>query len=182
VPENPTVETDSVAGHIGFELRCAKAKFISLNMRQYSDSRERRQTVRSFKENNLLYEAGVLVACTQPFSFVASQFESSHGGLIGFGPRKDFSIFRCFDIGHITSGELRTIHEGSRCGQMSKRIAHFPLDIVRKQSVSGGQWRAEVRSFQMATPSSSPPPAPIGLRGVAVVQRDGALRPREGLI
>jgi phosphoribosyl-dephospho-CoA transferase len=23
-PENPTVETDSVAGHIGFELRCAK--------------------------------------------------------------------------------------------------------------------------------------------------------------
>ena len=23
-PENPTVETDSVAGHIGFELRCEK--------------------------------------------------------------------------------------------------------------------------------------------------------------
>jgi hypothetical protein len=49
----------------------------------------------------------VLVACTQPFSFVASQFESSHGGLIGFEPRQDFSIFRCFDIGHITSGALR---------------------------------------------------------------------------
>jgi hypothetical protein len=85
----------------------------------------------------------VLVACTQPFSFVASQFESSHGGLIGFEPRQDFSIFRCFDIGHITSGELRTIHEGSRCGQMSKRIAHFPLDNVGKRSVSGGQWRAD---------------------------------------
>ena len=65
--------------------------------------------------------------------------------------------------------------------QMSKRIAHFPLDIVRKQSVSGGQWRAEVRSFQMETPSSSPPPAPVGLRGVAVVRRDGAPRPREEL-
>ena len=41
------------------------------------------------KENNLLYEAGVLVACTQPFSFVASQFESSHGGLIGFEVRRE---------------------------------------------------------------------------------------------
>ena len=123
----------------------------------------------------------MLVACTPPFSFVASQFESFHGGLIGFEPRQDFSIFRCFDIGHITSGELRTIHEGSRCGQMSKRIAHFPLDIVCNQSVSGGQWRADVRSFQMGTPSSSPPPAPVGLRGVAVVRRDGAPRPREEL-
>jgi hypothetical protein len=27
----------------------------------------------------------------------------------------------------------------------------------------------------------SPPPAPVGLRGVAVVQRDGALRPGEEL-
>jgi hypothetical protein len=26
---------------------------------------------------------------------------------------------------------------------MSKRIAHFPLDIVCKRSVSGGQWRAD---------------------------------------
>jgi hypothetical protein len=33
------------------------------------------------------------------------------GGLIGFEPRQDFSIFRCFDIGHITSGELRAIHK-----------------------------------------------------------------------
>jgi hypothetical protein len=30
-------ETDCVAGHIGLELRCAKRKFISLNVRQYSD-------------------------------------------------------------------------------------------------------------------------------------------------
>ena len=30
--------------------------------------------------------------------------------------------------GFSTGGELRTIEEGSRCGQMSKRIAHFPLD------------------------------------------------------
>jgi hypothetical protein len=40
--------------------------------------------------------------------------------------------------GFSTGGELRTIEEGSRCGQMSKRIAHFPLDIPGKQSVSGG--------------------------------------------
>jgi hypothetical protein len=59
------------------------------------------------------------------------------GGLIGFEPRQDFSIFRCFDIGHITSGKLRAIHEESRCGQMSKRIAHFPLDFLRERSVSG---------------------------------------------
>jgi hypothetical protein len=26
-----------VPGHIGLELRCAKRKFISLNVRQYSD-------------------------------------------------------------------------------------------------------------------------------------------------
>jgi hypothetical protein len=30
-------ETDCMAGHIGLELRCAKRKFISLNVRQYSD-------------------------------------------------------------------------------------------------------------------------------------------------
>jgi hypothetical protein len=29
-PGNPTAETDSVAGHIGFELRCAERKFFSL--------------------------------------------------------------------------------------------------------------------------------------------------------
>src|ERR1700680_1039512 len=40
-------ETDSVAGHIGFELRCAERIFISLNMRQFSDSQEPQQTARS---------------------------------------------------------------------------------------------------------------------------------------
>jgi hypothetical protein len=59
---------------------------------------------------------------------------------------------------------------------MSNRIAHFLLDILCKQSVSGGQQRADADRLK-----SSPPPAPVGLRGVAVVQRESALRTREEL-
>jgi hypothetical protein len=36
-PGNHRAESDCVAGHIGFELRCAKRKFISLNFQQSSD-------------------------------------------------------------------------------------------------------------------------------------------------
>jgi hypothetical protein len=53
-PENPTVETDSVAGHIGFELRCAERIFISLRNRIGSDLRKPVQTVATSQENNLL--------------------------------------------------------------------------------------------------------------------------------
>src|ERR1700693_5706795 len=38
-------ETDCVAGHIGFELRCAKRRFISLTSRASSGSRYPSQTV-----------------------------------------------------------------------------------------------------------------------------------------
>ena len=94
------------------------------------------------------------------------------GGLIGFEPRQDFLIFRCFDIGHITSGELRAIHEGSRCGRMSKRIAHFPLDNVGKRSVSGGQWRADTYRLQAPLPRQRRS-ACAGLRWCgAMVRRD----------
>jgi hypothetical protein len=49
-------------GHIGFELRCAERKFISLNMRQYSDFPGPPQTVPSSRENNFLCEVGSWVS------------------------------------------------------------------------------------------------------------------------
>ena len=55
---------------------------------------------------------------------------------------------------------------------MSKRIAHFALDIARKRSVSGRNGGPILIGSQSKAHKSSPPPAPVGLRGVAVVQRD----------
>jgi hypothetical protein len=42
-----------VAGHIGYELRCAERKFISLRSRVTSNLGDTAQTVRSFEEDNL---------------------------------------------------------------------------------------------------------------------------------
>jgi hypothetical protein len=47
-------ETDCVAGHIGFELRCAERKFISLRYRVSSDLRGVAQTAAVSRENDLL--------------------------------------------------------------------------------------------------------------------------------
>ena len=48
-------ETDCVAGHIGFELRCAERKFISLTSRGCLDSGDSAQTVAVSREDNLPY-------------------------------------------------------------------------------------------------------------------------------
>jgi hypothetical protein len=42
-------------------------------------------------------------------------------------------------INRETGNRLRQqlIDEETRCGQMSKTIAHFPLDLLREESVSG---------------------------------------------
>jgi hypothetical protein len=47
-------ETDCVAGHIGFELRCAERKFISLRCRVSSNLGDPDQTAVVFSENDLL--------------------------------------------------------------------------------------------------------------------------------
>jgi hypothetical protein len=47
-------ETDCVAGHIGFELRCAERKFISLTSRVSSDLGGLDQTAVVFWGNDLL--------------------------------------------------------------------------------------------------------------------------------
>jgi hypothetical protein len=60
-------------------------------------------------------------------------------------------------------------------GENEEGIAHFPLDILDKGSVCGDQ-RSLIGS---KSKGPLPPPAPFGLRGVAVVQRDCAPRPRE---
>src|SRR5580700_4051495 len=44
-----------VAGHIGFELRCAERKFISLTSRRNSDLRDTAQMVALSREDNLLW-------------------------------------------------------------------------------------------------------------------------------
>jgi hypothetical protein len=46
-------ETDCM-GHIGFELRCAERKFISLTSRPNLDLRDTAQTVAVSREDNLL--------------------------------------------------------------------------------------------------------------------------------
>jgi hypothetical protein len=178
MPPTVAMETDSMAGHIGFELWCAERKFISLNMRQYSDFPEPPQTVPSSRENNFLCEAGLLVAGTHPREAARPVFQVHHIGVRILSRDSN----RCEHpnssaSGFSTGGELRTIQEGSRCGQMSKRIADFPLDIPGKQSVSGGQWRPILIASNVLSP-----PAPVGLRGVAVVRRAGAPRPREDQI
>jgi hypothetical protein len=66
--------------------------------------------------------------------------------------------------------------ERSGATKMSKMSTHFPLDILDKQSVSGGVRGPTVGRLASQRLKSSPPPAPIGLRGVAVVQREGAQR------
>src|ERR1700738_4831796 len=49
---------------------------------------------------------------------------------------------------------------------MSKRIAHFTLDIVCKQSVSGGQWRPILIASKVLSPASAGRP-PRGCGGAA---------------
>ena len=48
------LETDCVAGHVGFELRCAERKFISLTSRVSSDSGAPAETAAVPRENDLL--------------------------------------------------------------------------------------------------------------------------------
>src|SRR6202035_3817444 len=60
----------------------------------------------------------------------------------------------------------RAIQERSRCAQMGKRIAHFTLDIVCKQSVSGGQWRPILIASKFLSPASAGRP-PRGCGGAA---------------
>jgi hypothetical protein len=52
---NDGAETDCVAGHIGFELRCAERKIISLRYRVSSDLRGAAQTAAVSRENDLLW-------------------------------------------------------------------------------------------------------------------------------
>jgi hypothetical protein len=61
---------------------------------------------------------------------------------------------------------------------MSKRIAHFALDIARKRSVSGRNGGPILIGFEGSQVLSLP--APVGLRGVAVVQRDECAAAIEG--
>ena len=49
---------------------------------------------------------------------------------------------------------------------MSKRITHFTLDIVYKQSVSGGQWRPILIASKLLSPASAGRP-PRGCGGAA---------------
>jgi hypothetical protein len=57
-------ETDCVAGHIGFELRCAERMFISLRNRRASDLRRGAQTFAP--SGRIIFSAGLdclLFAC-----------------------------------------------------------------------------------------------------------------------
>jgi hypothetical protein len=65
-------ETDCVAGHIGFELRCAERKFISLTSRAVSDSGDMAQTLAVSAENDLLCRAGPFPDRRGPLADIAS--------------------------------------------------------------------------------------------------------------
>jgi hypothetical protein len=63
----PPLETDSVAGHIGFELRCAERKFISLRNHRGSDLRKPVQTIAP--PRRIIFSAGAgLLAVRAPSS------------------------------------------------------------------------------------------------------------------
>jgi hypothetical protein len=84
-------ETDCVAGVVGFELRCAERKFISLRCRVSSDSGAPAETAAVSRENDLL-RWGWTVSSPRSLSRphceprtersprITSKFESSHPG------------------------------------------------------------------------------------------------------
>jgi hypothetical protein len=119
------------------------------------------QTLPSSQKNNSLFQfaPGALL----PHAPMASGLQHigvriRSRGHIGFEPQRDSNS---------SASELRNI-----TAKMSKRIAHFALDIARKRSVSGWNGGPILIGSQSKAHKSSPPPAPVGLRGVAVVQRD----------
>src|SRR5580700_8714768 len=65
-------ETDCVAGHIGFELRCAERKFIPLTSRAVSDSGDMAHTLAVSAENNLLCRTGPFPDRRGPLADIAS--------------------------------------------------------------------------------------------------------------
>src|ERR1700693_1554623 len=82
-------ETDSVAGHIGFELRCAERIFISLRKSKGSDLRKPMRTVA--RPRRIIFSAGLdcllfarafVERCTQRArSFSTSEFKSSQAAV-----------------------------------------------------------------------------------------------------
>ena len=134
-PQRP----DWLAGHVGFELRCAERKFISLSIRQDSDSREPTQTVLSFRRIIFWYHIGVRILSR---------------GLIGFEPQRDIRNSSIADL-RSSTGETIALpdcrdvmmvsppisYDPGMIGgvKTSTMIAHFPLDIPCERSVSGDQ-------------------------------------------
>jgi hypothetical protein len=110
-PGNPTAETDSVAGHIGFELRCAGRIFISLRCRRSSELLGLAQTVAPSQENNILRgldcwlsaRAFVERRTQRPSPLGTSAFESSQRG----------NVASC-DIG-------LQVSRSARCSRMLRR-------------------------------------------------------------
>jgi hypothetical protein len=78
-------ETDSVAGHIGFELRCAERIFISLRNRRGLDLRKPVETVAH--PRRIIFSAGLFARAfverrtQRARSFSTSEFESSQAAV-----------------------------------------------------------------------------------------------------
>src|ERR1700675_3571710 len=96
-------------------------------------------------------------------------------GLIGFKPQQDSEFF---DIGQ--HHRRRVSYDQGVIERRKNEQEYCSLSARHCLQTERQWWPMEGR--YLSAPSSSPPPAPFGLRGVAVVQRDGALRPREELI
>src|SRR5580704_2529181 len=85
---NVAAETDCVAGVVGFELRCAERKFISLRCRVSSDSGTPAETAAVPRENDLLRWGCSPRLPSRPHCephterspHLTSKFESSHPG------------------------------------------------------------------------------------------------------
>ena len=173
-----------MAGHIGFELRCAERKFISLTSRRNSDFRDTARWSRSPGRIIFSARAGLFPDRSRPLAHVASGAVSlRHIEVRIFSRRQVGFELRC--AGRRFSSfkpHLGAMLGRSRndCGaKTSQKIAHFLLDFLCKQSVSGGQRSPHAERLRLQGPQSSPPPAPLCLRGVAVVAANGAPRPRE---
>jgi hypothetical protein len=166
-----------MAGHIGFELRCAERIFISLNMRQCSDFPELTQTVLSSRENNFLCEAGLLVAGPHPREAGRPVFQVHHIGVrMGLEPLRA-SAFLGIGIQY----RRRASYDPGIIGRRQNEQEDCSLSARQCRQTERQWWPMEGRGSVIpdGNSSSSPPPAPVGLRGVAVVRRDGARRPIE---
>jgi hypothetical protein len=164
-----------MAGHIGFELRCAERIFISLNARQCFDLPASVQTVPPFQENKFLLKKASAWPRRPVGSFNTSEFASDHGG------RSDTNRARIPGRMPIVASR-RGLRNGCQFLEMAGRdqeeqaSAHYLLDVLHERSVSGFNRGPSFRSVQVR--ASPPRSCGSAARRSAIADRPKPVRAR----